>query len=66
MKEIHYYKGEIDGEIKSYYENGKLRYSSPYINGKKNGHYKAYDESGNLKEELLYESGIFIKEIYKK
>ena len=66
MKEIHYYKGEIEGEIKSYYENGKLRYSSPYINGKKNGHYKAYDESGNLKEELLYESGIFIKEIYKK
>ena len=66
MKEIHYYKGEIDGELKSYYENGKLRYSSPYINGKKNGHYKAYDESGNLKEELLYESGIFIKEIYKK
>ncbi len=66
MTEIHYYKGEIDGELKSYYEDGKLRYSSPYINGKKNGHYKAYDESGNLTEELLYESGIFIKQIYKE
>lgn len=64
MTEIHYNKGEIDGELKGYYENGKLKYSSSYINGKKNGHYKDFDQNGNLTEERLYENDRFIEQIY--
>lgn len=66
MTEIHYNKGEIDGEMKGYYQNGKLKYTSPYTNGKINGHYKAYDDNGNLTEELLYKNGRFIEQIYKE
>ena len=57
MKEIktnthHYYendKGQLHGEYKEYYDNGKIKIHHNYHNGQNHGEYKWYsNESGAL------------------
>lgn len=45
-------------EIKvGYYENGKLKWKTPFKKGKKHGVEKWYYGNGNLIKEILYENG---------
>lgn len=40
--------GQLNGSLKSYYQNGNLRRTGNYINGKGNGNFKEYSETGDL------------------
>ena len=40
--------GQIDGEFKEYYENGKLYIIGKYVNGMKQEIWKTYSETGKL------------------
>ncbi|REH46499.1 MORN repeat protein [Tenacibaculum gallaicum] len=47
-------KGDLLGEWKSYYQNGKLQEKGKYFNNKKNGEWKKYHENGQLFEVAMY------------
>ena len=51
-----YTKGKLNGQQKSYYENGKLKSIVYYSNDKING-IESYDRSGNLLHKSLFEGG---------
>lgn len=42
---------------KAYYENGKIKNETPYINGKIEGANTAYYENGKVSNYVMYESG---------
>ena len=55
---LYYYKGELlNGDILSYYENGKLRSEGNYKEGKKEGVWKEWYENGQLDEIINYKDG---------
>ena len=43
-----------NGVDKEYYENGKIRKETPYVNGKREGAVKQYYPNGSLKSESMY------------
>ena len=47
----------VNSVVCDYYENGKLREETPYIDGRKDGVQKLYDENGNLRTEAPYKYG---------
>ena len=51
-----YTKGKLNGQQKSYYENGKLKSIVYYSNDKING-IESYDRSGNLLHKSIFEGG---------
>ena len=67
-------KGEIDGKVKEYYDDGELKFEGEYSNGKRNGKGKEYYENGKLKFEGDYLNGkrwngkvyIYYKKGYKE
>ena len=55
---ISYYDLEnLNGLIKEYYYNGKIKFEGEYLNGKKNGKVKEYDDYGQLIFEGEYLDG---------
>jgi antitoxin component YwqK of YwqJK toxin-antitoxin module len=52
------YRGEnIEGVLKTYHINGKIKSEAVYQHGKQHGIQKEYGEDGRLKSESLYENG---------
>lgn len=43
--------GKLNGQLKVYHPNGKLKKTGNYINGVQNGLFKEYDEDGELERE---------------
>ena len=52
-----FYEGKLDGEYKSFYENGKLLEHCFYKGGKLNGEYKWFWANGKLEEHCFYKDG---------
>jgi antitoxin component YwqK of YwqJK toxin-antitoxin module len=52
-----YQKGELNGESRTFYENGKVTEILNYKNGKLHGKVKRYSEEGTLLDDLLYSEG---------
>ena len=50
--------GKKNGEVRSYFESGKLKHLSTMIDNRNNGNMKNYYESGALRSEENYETGI--------
>jgi len=59
IKKAEYYltNGKINGQLKLYHENGKLKKVGNYINGKENGKFIEYDEQGMKSAEYTMENG---------
>ncbi len=57
MSEEFYKDGILEGEVKVYYENGKITEISHYVHGKLEGNYKRYSIRGFLYQDLTYEDG---------
>ncbi|NME35109.1 MULTISPECIES: toxin-antitoxin system YwqK family antitoxin [Fusobacterium] len=55
--EVFYTNGEMNGEIKEYYENGNLRLVGNYKKSLENGEWKFYLEKGNLQSIVNYKDG---------
>lgn len=49
--------GKINGQLKVYHYNGKLKKVGNYTNGVENGLFKEYDDSGNLEAEYKMANG---------
>ena len=49
-----YLNGELNGKIKEYYHNGKLKFEGEFVNGKRNGKGKEYNYDYNLLFEGKY------------
>ena len=61
-----YNLGQLNGELKEYYPNGKLKEQTNYINNEKHGESKFYNESGKLiKEKTYFDDEVFSEKIYK-
>lgn len=52
----------LDGAVKSYYENGVLSKESSWENGSKKGLEKAYDIEGNLIRKTIWDNIIKVEE----
>ncbi|HAM76317.1 MAG TPA: hypothetical protein DCQ09_11930, partial [Alcanivorax sp.] len=50
-------QGRLDGDVISYFENGRIEKLQPYSAGKLDGTEKRYDEDGDLLLELPYKDG---------
>lgn len=50
-------QGRLDGDVISYFENGRIEKVKPYTAGKLDGTEKRYDEDGDLLLELPYKDG---------
>lgn len=50
--------GQIQGETKTYYENGRLERIGHFVNGKMHGKFIDYDEEGNKVEEFNASNGM--------
>lgn len=51
--------GKINGQLKVYHYNGKLKKTGNYTNGIENGLFKEFDEYGNLEAEYSMSNGEF-------
>ena len=49
--------GKINGQLKVYHYNSKLKKIGNYLNGVENGLFKEYDEYGNLEAEYSMSNG---------
>lgn len=49
--------GKLNGPIKVFYENGKLKKTGQYVNGFESGIFREYDELGNLDAEYTMLNG---------
>lgn len=49
--------GKINGQLKVYHYNGKLKKIGTYTNGIENGIFKEYDDNGNLEAEYTMSNG---------
>jgi antitoxin component YwqK of YwqJK toxin-antitoxin module len=49
--------GKINGQLKVYHYNGKLKKLGNYTNGIENGLFKEYDEDGNIEAEYTMSNG---------
>lgn len=57
-RETYNSKGQLEGNIKSYYENDVLDYDVNYNNGQLNGECKWYHLNGKLASKEVYKNGI--------
>ncbi len=57
LSEENYEGGLLNGELKVYYNNGRVTEISHYLNGKLEGNYKRYSVRGFLYQELTYKEG---------
>jgi antitoxin component YwqK of YwqJK toxin-antitoxin module len=48
----------LDGEIKEFYSNGKLKLEGFYLDGKKNGEWREYNEDGKLLKVIRWKDDI--------
>lgn len=55
--------GAINGEVKIYYENGKIKESVSVKNGKREGVARKYSETGKVIKEVLYKDDKEFKKI---
>ena len=55
--------GEVNGEAKNYYENGKIKEVYSFKNGKKEGIGREYSETGEIIKEVLYKDDEEVKKI---
>lgn len=46
----------LNGPIKTYHKNGKLKSKEHYVNNKKSGIWQYYHENGKLKSEVIFNS----------
>ncbi|GAB1309727.1 hypothetical protein KH5_24100 [Urechidicola sp. KH5] len=58
MIEENYQNGELNGDYKVYYLNGKVTQEATYKNGKFNGIAKKYSQKGVMVEMLTYVDGV--------
>lgn len=58
-----YKKGKLNGEMKTYHQNGKLRFSCRFENDEKEGVARRYNEDGELTSEHNYRNGELVDEI---
>lgn len=49
------------GPWKEFYENGRIKNESNFVDDLLNGYYKEYDEKGNLVLTMLYDKGAIVK-----
>jgi antitoxin component YwqK of YwqJK toxin-antitoxin module len=54
FEEAHYSKDSLDGERKTFYENGKIQTLERYKNGQYEGVFKSYYDDGSLQQEGQY------------
>lgn len=47
-------KGFLNGPVKTYYKNGKLKSKEYYVNNRKSGIWQYYHENGKLKSEVIF------------
>lgn len=52
-----YLNGEINGEQKAWFRNGKLASTTRYVNGKEHGIHRTFDIDGTLAWQLKYRNG---------
>ena len=43
---------------KSFYNDGKIKTLTPFVNGKKNGIYRGWHDNGIIREEVTYVNGL--------
>ena len=55
--ESYYVNGVLNGQSKSFNENGSLSSYSSYLNGKNNGLYESYNKDGSLSSQSYYKDG---------
>ena len=48
----------MNGKVKEYFENGKIKFEGEYLNGKRSGKAKEYNEQSSLISEGEYLNGI--------
>ena len=58
--ESYYVNGVLNGQSKSFNENGSLYSNSSYLNGKNNGLYESYNKDGSLSSQSYYIDGVNI------
>lgn len=51
------------GPWKAFYDNGRIKSESSYIDDMMHGYYKEYDEKGNLVLTMLYDKGSIVKSL---
>ena len=57
IREIRNYKNNhLDGEIQTYWPNGKPHLEGNFIKGRRSGHWRSYNEKGKLIEEENHNS----------
>lgn len=56
MMTEHYRLGKLDGEQRTYFENGQLTENTSYVNGKRQGKRLIYSEKGVVIKEFIYEN----------
>jgi antitoxin component YwqK of YwqJK toxin-antitoxin module len=62
-----YFRGELQGLARSWYEDGAPMTRGYYSNGMKDGLFTTYYESGKLFEEIKYEYGTpKFKKVYRE
>jgi antitoxin component YwqK of YwqJK toxin-antitoxin module len=49
--------GKLNGQLKTYYQNGQIKTIENYTNGIENGSFKEYNENGNLETEFTMSNG---------
>lgn len=49
--------GQLNGAIKIFYQNGKIKKTGNFINGKENGLFKEYNENGIISYEYIMKNG---------
>ena len=57
IREIKNYKNDkLDGQIQTYWPNGKPHLKGTFLKGHRSGHWRSYDEKGNLIQEENHKS----------
>ncbi|MCA9396720.1 MAG: hypothetical protein KC649_06075, partial [Candidatus Omnitrophica bacterium] len=51
-----------DGNVKTYYANGQLRYIMPYLKGVPHGNASMYDDLGNLVRTAVFKDGEVVED----
>ncbi len=52
--------GQLDGNIRVYYNNGNVAIDCTYINGKKQGMYFEYSKTGNILFSAIFDKDIMV------
>lgn len=57
LEQIPFKDGKVDGFVKTYFKNGKLKSKTLYKNGRRNGLHVRYHENGLLLGQVIYKKG---------